>query len=198
MERKSKGINDIYSRDSFHRLFLAVLLLLCLFVAGCESPPPNFVYDFETEADLDLLDWQCGAYFSISEEHVTSGKKSLKMEFFPASSGSENIYPGLGLRNFYSNWSKRHALHFNVFNPENKPLQIVIRIDDKNNPPYDDRFNKDIILRPGTNTIILPFKEMTTTGTQRNLNLDHIESIDLFLDNPEEKHMLFIDNLHLR
>lgn len=198
MDRISSGIHNIYSRDSFHRLFFTGLLLTYLSVAGCENPQTTFFYDFETEADLDLLAWQCGAYFSISEEYASSGQKSLRMELFPASSGSENIYPGLGLRNFYANWSKHHALQFNVFNPENRPLQIVIRIDDKNNPPYDDRFNKDVTLKPGANTIILPFKEMTTSGTQRNLNLNHIESVIFFLVNPQEKHMLFIDNLHLR
>ena len=170
-------------------LFVAIILIL-LCQAGCQTQNP-FFYDFETEAALDTFNWKCKTLFTLSDKHVTSGQKSLKLELYPSP------YPGIMLKSFHPDWSGNKTLRFDIYNHERIPLDLGIRIDDIKKPSYVNRYNNTVSLDPGANRISIPLNALVTSGTNRRLNLLSIEKIILFLVQPEEKRTLYLDNVHL-
>ncbi len=173
----------------FARLFIT-LILIFLLLTGCRTRSP-FFYDFETEANLDTLYWECKTIFALSDKHVTSGQKCLKLELYPS------LYPGIKLNNFDPDWSEHDVLRFDVHNQENILLKLTIRIDDTDNPSYNDRYNNTFTLNPGMNHISIPLNSLVTSGANNKLNLLRIERVILFLVQPKEKRTLYLDNLRL-
>lgn len=169
-------------------LFLLILTLPLL--TRCSSRQP-FSYDFETEDTLDALLWECKTIFTLSDKHATSGQKCLKMELYPSS------YPGITLNKFNPDWSKRTTLKFDIYNQEKISLRLTIRIDDTKDPSYGNRYNHTFILGPGFNYISIPLKSLYTSGTNRNVNLTDVQQIILFLSSPEEKRVIYLDNVRL-
>ncbi len=173
----------------FARLFI-VLILILLLLTSCQARRPLY-YDFEHEAILDTLDWRCKTIFSLSDKHATSGQKCLKMELYPSP------YPGITLNNFDPDWSGYNTLRFDIHNQENILLKLTIRIDDTDNPSYNDRYNKTVTLNPGANHISIPLKSLVTSGANSKLNLSKIKRVLLFLVQPKDKRTLYLDNLRL-
>ena len=73
------------------KLLVVILLMFVWLSAGhCTKPESEkILFDFESDSELDRFHWQCHTLFSLSDEHATHGKKSLKLELFPSD------YPGL-------------------------------------------------------------------------------------------------------
>jgi hypothetical protein len=175
----------------------ALLLLLgALLCPACEERP-RFGFDFEQDRDLDELEWSCGALFRLSDAHATTGKRSLEMSLYPATDGDTEHYPGVAFTNFDPDWFGRRALVFDAHNPEAAPLPLEVRIDDRESPDYEDRFNASYTLAPGGNRVSIPLAALRTSGTKRPLRLGRIRTVALFLANPEERHTLFLDRVVL-
>ncbi len=168
----------------------ASLILVFLLFEGCQSKPV-FHYDFESEEILDTLSWKCKTIFSLSDKHPTSGKKCLKLALYPSP------YPGIVLNNFNPDWSKNTILKFDIYNSEDISLRLTIRIDDAENPSYDDRYNHSIILNPGKNRISILFSSLVTTGTDRDINLANIHKVILFIIQPSQKRTIFLDDIRV-
>ncbi len=148
--------------------------------------------NFESDKQLDELGWKCGTNYERSQEHVTSGRYSLKMEMYP-----RVIWPGFS-KIIKNSWAGYNYLSLNIFNPAPDPIQISYRIDDRREtPPYADRANGRFLLKPGTNTIILNLKELKTSDGKRHLDLSEICSFLLFLHQPQKKITLYMDDLIL-
>lgn len=171
------------------KIFVFLILTPLLF-AGCQRRPA-FHYDFEAEDTLDTLSWKCKTIFSLSDKHTTSGQKCLKMELYPSP------YPGIALNNFEPVWSKHNTLKFDIFNQEEAPLRLTIRVDDIKNPSYNNRYNHAIVLNPGMNHISIPLNSLVTTGTGRKINLANVQQVILFLVQPGEKRTIFLDDIRL-
>jgi len=173
----------------FIRLLFFLILTLQL-LSSCSSRQP-FCYDFEMEDSIDALQWKCKTFFSLSNKHSTSGQKSLKMELYPSP------YPGITLNHFNPDWSKYTLLKFGIYNEEQLPLRLTIRIDDKKNPSYSNRYNHTIILQCGMNNISIPLTNVGTSGTGRKINLTNVQKMILFLSSPKEKRVIYLDNVRL-
>ncbi len=190
-----KSLADYRSGRTFWVLMfpLWVLTLAVLFPACTEKP--RFFYDFETDRDLDDLVWKCKTLFRLADQHATSGSRSLEVEFYPDPDNTGEHYPGIAFNRFNPDWSIYSSLCFDAFNPEEKALNLVVRIDDRKNPDYPDRYNTAIILVPGANHVSLPLNGLITSGTKKRLNMARIEGVILFLSNPKERHTLFLDRV---
>jgi hypothetical protein len=161
---------------------------------GCSGPVGHelVLNDFETDADLDRVRWQCRTLFSLSSEHATSGESSMKMELFPAD------YPGLSLKLDERDWSRYDSVAFDIYNPQDETLEITVRIDDREDyPDYDDRYNGRITLMPGSNDLRIPLNSLRTAGTDRSLNLKTIERFLFFLVDTNKTFRLYVDNIRL-
>lgn len=180
------------------RCFFTSTLLLCLAASmlSCRETH-RFYYDFENQEILDDLHWQCRTLFRISPEHATSGSGSLEITFYPSPPGDDESYPGLSLSDFNPDWSDYRTLVLDAFLQGEKTILLGIRIDDRDNPNYADRFNKAIELRPGRNYIAIPLPDLITSGSKRPLDLENIMLFALFMGNPREQHTVFLDRLRV-
>ena len=161
---------------------------------GCSGPVGHelVLNDFETDADLDRVHWQCRTLLSLSSEHATSGEQSLKIALFPAD------YPGLSLKLDEHNWSRFGSIVFDILNPQNEALDLTVRIDDRPDyPDYDDRYNGRHTLLPGSNHLSIPLDSLRTSGSGRPLNLKTIRRFLFFLVDTREIYRLYVDNIRL-
>lgn len=152
----------------------------------------EILFDFEMEADLDRLHWKCHVVYSLSDQHVTHGMRSLKLELYPSA------YPGLSPKLDLHDWRSYRSLCFDIYNPYDHEETISLRVDDmKVANDYADRVNQRKTLSPGMNQVVIPFETLVTSGTQRMLNLKTIERFLLFQADPREKKIFFLDNVRL-
>jgi hypothetical protein len=175
------------------RLHILVVLLLVA-VAGCgEKPAGGWVLsDFESDSDLDEIVWKCRTLFSLSEDHATHGRYSLKMELFPSE------YPGFQPILSQKDWRGYRALCFGIYNPAGQEVTLTVRIDDRQkSPDYGDRYNGRFQLKPGMNPVIIPLDTLLTSQTGRKLSLKEIHTVIIFMVNPETKTVLYLDYLRL-
>jgi len=173
------------------RILLIVSIVL---LAGCRADVSGerILFDFESDEELDQLNWSCHTLYSLSSEHATHGSQSIKMELFPSD------YPGLTPKLTVKDWHKYRGLYFDVYNPSTKPVPIGVRIDDrKDYPEYEDRYNKSFILKPGMNHISISFETMVTSGPRRVLNTSSMERLIIFMSHPETRTILYIDAIKL-
>jgi hypothetical protein len=162
--------------------------------AACSRLPAHelVLNDFEADSDLDRIHWQCRTLFSLSQEHVTSGKQSLKMELFPAD------YPGLALKLDKRDWSRYALVALDIYNPQDETLEITVRIDDRPDyPNYEDRYNGRHTLLPGNNRLCIPLSSLRTSGSGRPLSLKAIRRFMLFLVHPHQAFSFYVDNIRL-
>jgi hypothetical protein len=175
---------------------LLVAAMLSVLLPAC-GRAPRFSYDFERDADLDNLTWKCRTLFRLSDRHAASGEHSLEVSFYPDPARAGGNYPGLGLEGFDPDWSGHRAVAFDVHNPGASSVRLSVRIDDREAPPYADRYNAPVLLRPGDNHVVIPLADLVATGTRRPLRLRHITEFVLFLANPESPQTLFFDRVRL-
>ncbi len=179
------------------RLLICLILMFSV-LTGCslrkhDEKVPRVLYDFEDDSQLDSLSWKCGTIYERVQEHKASGAYSLMVEMYP---GVE--WPGFGMA-VRDGWKGYSELSFHVFNPSSEPLIISYRIDDsRSNPPYADRANGRISIRPGSSTVTLDIAHMKTSGTERLLRLEKVCCFLMFLHRPDHKATIFLDDITLR
>jgi hypothetical protein len=177
-----------------HKLLAIILLMfIWLFAGHCARPESErILFDFESVSELDRFHWKCHTLFSLSDDHATHGKKSLKLELFPSD------YPGLAPMLASNDWRGYKAFSFNVYNTHRLAIPLTVRIDDsKDYPDYPDRYNQTYILKPGANTITIPLDSLITSGTNRKLNLKMVYRVVIFVTKPIERIELYFDNIKL-
>jgi hypothetical protein len=171
--------------------------ILFLYFLGCDIDPAreHILFDFESPSELDQLEWNCHAMYSISDERPSHGSKSLKLELYPF---NKPDYPGLTPMIKENNWSGFNELSFDIYNPDGQSITVSVRIDDKKDyPEYKERYNKRFILDPGMNNIRVPFNTLVTSGTGRTLKLKEIQRLLIFIANPDRKIVLYVDYIRL-
>jgi hypothetical protein len=173
---------------------LIVAFSLAMLVCACavDRPAKMILFDFEDDAELDRMYWQCFTLFSLSSEHAAHGEKSLKMEFFPSR------WPGWEPKLNERDWRGFEALGFDLYNVQDINLSVTVRIDDrKGYPGHMNRYNQVFILRPGSNTIVIAFDSLVTSGSNRALDLGRIERLMLFMGSPASRSVLHLDHVRL-
>jgi predicted MPP superfamily phosphohydrolase len=152
----------------------------------------KILFDFESDADLRRLSWECHKWFELSEQHVTSGKHSLKASLPPGQ------YAGISFREIPTDWSKREYLKMDVYNPSGEDIRFHIRIDDnKSGWEYADRFDIDVELRPNMNHLSIPTHSIKTNVEGRPLNLKSVERMMVFIPNNSKEREIYIDYIRL-
>ncbi len=150
------------------------------------------MFDFESDQELENLDWECHKWFERSPKNATSGQYSLKTSLPPGQ------YPGINFNNFRKDWSGFKTLTMDVYNPSQENIRFHIRIDDhKSGWEYSDRFDKTFSLAQGRNNLEIPLDKLKTNLKPRPLNLNKIERMMVFLPGNQKKRELFIDNIRL-
>jgi hypothetical protein len=177
-----------------HILAFTLALLFMLFLCCNPVKPAKeiILFSFESDKELDEVNWRCHSLMSISDLHATHGKSSLKLEMYPST------YPGFSPLLSINDWSKDNTLCFDVYNPDETERGITVRIDDtENNTEYKDRYNQGFVLKKGMNHIRIDMESLVTSGTGRMMNTSTIDKFLFFTHNPTEKVVLYIDHIRL-
>jgi predicted MPP superfamily phosphohydrolase len=157
-----------------------------------ETVAENILFDFESESDLEKLNWECHKWFERSKENATSGQYSLRVILPPGE------YPGINFNGVNGDWSKYSYLKLDLFNPTGKEIQIHVRIDDnKSGWKYANRFDIGFELKPGMNHICIPTDSIRTNIRQHPLNLKRIERLMVFSPKNLQQTELYIDYIRL-
>lgn len=174
----------------------ALMILMAVSLLTCCSRTMSdmaLINDFEEDSDLDRLGWKCHTLYALSTGHATHGKGCLLVSMFPPS-----VYPGVSFRGYVRDWRAYQRLSMDIYNPEDQgELNMTVRIDDKaDSPEYQDRVNHRIVLQPGMNHVHLPMDELVTPSG-RHLDLSHIHALMMFMVNPAQKTILYVDHVRL-
>ena len=174
------------------RLTLIVVCAFVLIVCTGSGSAERVLFDFESDAELDLFYWKCHTLFTLSDEYATHGNSSLKLQLYPSD------YPGLQPMLDGNDWRNYETFCFDIYNPERETLQIHVRIDDrKDYPEFGERYNETFTIQPGLNQVRIPLKTLITSGTKRTLNLENIRRLFIFMIRPENRAVLYVDYLRI-
>ena len=176
-------------------MFLSYLIMVCMVPSGCSDSGnmrPVTLYDFEHNDQLDSLSWKCGTTYRRVQEHRASGSYSLEVKMYP---GVE--WPGFGF-GVKEGWKGYSNLSLHVFNPAREPVTLTCRIDDRrDDPPYADRVNRRITLKPGDNVVSMDIRQLRTSGTVRRLNPGNICCFLLFMHRLDHTVTIYLDDIVL-
>jgi hypothetical protein len=160
--------------------------------ASTNSSNSSVLFDFESDEELNRLNWECHKWFELSDKHATSGRYSLKVSL------PQGRYPGINFKEIKTDWSNYHYLKMDVFNPLNEEFNFHVRIDDnKSGLEYANRFDINFALNPGMNHISIPTDLIRTNIHHRPLNLKEIKKMIVFTYNNSKQRDLYLDNIRL-
>lgn len=149
--------------------------------------------DFETQRELRR--WRGNASMSLVDVVNFSGEHSLKIDL-----GTEK-YSGIALAYFPGNWQLYKRLFMAVYNPDDIPLDMVVRIHDvqhtQSEQLYSDRFNKTFKLVTGWNEIAIDLAEVIAAPQTRAMDPKMIAGLGLFVVDQPEPRTLYLDGLKL-
>ncbi len=145
------------------------------------------------ESAMELGRWQSDdCALSRVPEHAAEGRYALRITVTNAVP-----YPGAFLQEGPPAWHGLRSLCVDVFLAGTEARGLWMRIDDRKDPPYGDRVQEMVVLKPGPNSLCWDRERVTTTPSGRHLDLEHIVSVGLFFDQAPADAVLYLDNLRL-
>lgn len=107
-------------------------------------------------------------------------------------------YPGLSFAYIYPDWSQYDFLKFELYSNELEALSLTVRVHDtSHNNKYSDRFNHRIVIRPGLNKYSIPLSKIKSSPRGRNMDMQKIEGLAIFMVKPQVTSYVYLDNLRL-
>ena len=183
------------------RNFAAVLVVAMASAALADEAKTLILNDFESDADLKLLEIPAGTA-TLSTEGITHGEKALQVTWDPKTGPTyiHVIKPP-------EDWTPYDALQLDVFNPGDTPVPAEFVAGDKawkDKPGYWTRHNAKTVFGPGKTTWTLPVRGMYRGETafrnrdiKRDIDPDSIVRVWFGFGGKDVTGKLFIDNLRL-
>lgn len=110
-------------------------------------------------------------------------------------------YSTVTLKYFHRNWQAYHKLVLELRNPDSKPYPVILRIHDRlhklHHYALSDRFNRQIMLKPGTQRVVIPLSAVRNAPRTRKMDMRHLEELDLFTMDSTVYHHLDIQKIFL-
>ncbi len=167
-----------------------LLLMAADWYAGIRAFP---VLD-SFERPVELGRWKAeGCTIRQSREHVTMGKYSLQLEV----TDPPDDYPSIFFDDGPIDWTGYGRFAVDVYLGGQQSRMLWIRADDMVNPPYNERAQMSVELKPGMNTIWVDLDAFAKLPSGRRLDVRHIETFGLFLDHPKAGDTIYVDRMVL-
>lgn len=134
----------------------------------------------------------------ITSSRAYSGSHSLKINL------DTDTYSGISMKYMPRNWQEFSFLYFEVYNPQDHPVKLTVRIHDAEHETqpvqqYSDRFNRSFEVPPETwTTIKIPLADIRTAPRTRKLDLFSIQALGMFVTRAPEPWTLYIDHIRLK
>lgn len=107
-------------------------------------------------------------------------------------------YPGISVIEPEPDWSAYHSLRVNIFSGNKADVVLTLRVHDAtHNQQFSDRYNKKLLIRSGMNEINIPLSRVAITPSGRDLDLQNVAGIILFMTKLEESVWLEVGNIYL-
>jgi hypothetical protein len=98
----------------------------------------------------------------------------------------------------FPDWSGYKNLSFRVDSELPDPIRLNIRIHDaQHNNDYSDRYNAELLIKPGRNEIRIPLQAIEQSPAKRRMDMNSIRAIVLFVAQPNENFSLLLDDFRL-
>src|ERR1039457_2769045 len=162
-------------------------------LAQAQGSDTRLLTGFEGEADLHQ--WECHVASVLrSEQNATQGRYALQVTLSPGQ------YPGMLLPRgspLLAGWDEYDVARLDVFNPQPHPVDLTVRIDDRQSVNFGSRYNDGFVLRPGSNVIELPVHRLQTSDHSRNLDVSQLKQLLIFASDLPSPTVLYLDNFRL-
>lgn len=159
---------------------LAMCVLGGTLVFAAEKEGTKVINDFELDTDADMFK-DSTADTLISGEHATRGKRSLKVTW-------KEGKPLSALGTMPEDWSGHAWFKFDLF-LEGAEVNFTLRIKDKAGKTYDVW---QYPMTGGANTVTVNL----ATAAEK-IDLKQVAHFWLYIDNPEQWHTGYVDNVRL-
>lgn len=110
-------------------------------------------------------------------------------------------YSGFYFEHFPADWRGYKRLHFDLFNPGEKSLTMVLRVHDvwhqQSGQAYGDRYNVRFQAEPGWNSYQFALDDLLNAPTKRDMDLSRIQTLGIFTMNLPQPVTLYFDNFRL-
>lgn len=114
---------------------------------------------------------------------------------------STERYSGVSLDNLPSDWRGYQTLHLAIDSSSDKPIALVLRINDtrhdRGDNAFQDRFNQRLLLRPGSNEFDIDLAAVRTAPEGREMEMDDIRRLGLFAVLHPQPANIYLRDLHL-
>lgn len=158
------------------------------------APTEPFQISFEAPGEAAVNFQPNGRMIRIQQvkKYATHGEVALKLSLprkLPA-----NHYPGIRSVTFPRDWSNYHTFRCDVFMEDTKKSErpFVIRIDDVTSSSSETRFHWEGMLKPGENQVLFSLEDV-----RQILDITRIIEVHMYLEEPNQRVTLYIDNIVL-
>jgi len=156
------------------------------------TPDVLVLCDFETSEDFWV--WQpCSSLIERSSNNVYSGENSAKVTLYN-STRSQAEFSGIILEDQNigpkgeKDWSRFRALKFEIANPGQSPVPLVVKIKDK----AERSAYRPFSIKQGTQEIVIDLEEIGSS-----IDLENVVYVNIFVFSPKEDYGIYIDALRL-
>ncbi|MDH5408658.1 MAG: VanZ family protein [Gammaproteobacteria bacterium] len=197
----SPGLTGLKHRKNI-LIYIPVFMLLAYglwgpigFVINSYLVNKNFPVINAFESSLEKQRWHGQATFDISTEKSSEGEFSFKIEF------ARGHYSSAKLRQMYADWVGYRKLLFDIYNNEDKSVQLIVSVYDSSDTNtktnYANRFNRKLELQPGWNSINIELSEIKNGPKNRQLLMQDIAGMMFYAMRIKSPFTLYLDNIRL-
>lgn len=175
-------------------LLVASVLPMLLIMADRWTARRSFplIDSFERQAEIGR--WAAeGCALAQVEEHATLGRFAMRMEVVP----SDERYPSVFMADGDMDWRGFKRLTFDVYLEGEGSRVLWVRADDRDNPPYHERSQVAVEIKPGANRIAIDVPAFARTPGGGLLDLGRIVTFGIFLDGARVGDVLYVDHIKL-
>lgn len=170
----------------------AGLLLVLLATAVASKPTVDIVMDryrmeqefpvlTAAEFERELSRWDLnGASMTRVREPAKNGWHCFRVDLTAAVD-----YPGIFMSDLVRDWRGYEQLCLVIAVDGTEPLSAWLRVDDRSNPDYQQRYQEAISLSPGHNHVCITWGDQLIAENGRKMDLSRIEQWGLFFAREE-------------
>ena len=207
MQRLSAGL-----RHGIRGALVATFLATGLPVAGWALAYAErdrafpLLLDFESSWERRFLTLQSAELISVPPPAgwpaSPRGARVGKLSFSPEAATAAEFtgYSGFFIDEPYPDWRGYSVLSFLVFSEGSEPVNLSLRIEDEQhqtNNTAPDRFNLEIVARPGLQEIRVPLEAVARAPATRRNDMSAVRIVHLFVIQPRVAFSVYVDAFRL-
>jgi len=114
----------------------------------------------------------------------------------------DGSWPGIVFHDIWPAWEAYTALTISIENPDSEPFPINVRIHDRTHrlgqQAYSDRFNTELNLLPGPQTVRIDLADVRMAPAGRQMNMADIDGLVLFATRKEAGRRFVLHDIRLQ